>query len=107
MNYPPCVRLLLLSVLFLSGCAPQVRTSSYEDAARMVSTPSTMYRGTDYLGSDADFHYFEYKKELGKDTRFRIPRADMSLFEALHEIYPYKACFPARRDAHDCFIPHF
>ena len=102
---PPLV--FVMSALLLSSCAPEVRTCTYEEAARMVMTPATMYRGTDYLGSDADFHYFEYKMELGRDTRFRIPRADMSLFESLHETYPYKAWFPERREEHDSFIPHF
>lgn len=104
----PRLRLFfLMTSLILSGCTAEVRTCTYEEASRMVTTPATMYRGTDYLGSDADFHYFEHKMELGPDTRFRIPRADMSLFETLHETYPYKAWFPERREEHDSFIRHF
>ncbi len=43
----------------------------------MVSTPATMYCGTDYLGSDSPYHYFVYKWEPARDARFRVSCADL------------------------------
>ncbi len=98
-------KLLYLGILFLTilyyllSCSPEPRTCTYAEAQERVNTPATMYRGTDYLGSDAEYHYFEYKMEASSDTRFRIPRADCPLPEP----YSYSAWFPERREAHDVF----
>lgn len=82
-----------------AGCTCTVHTLSYADADAMVCTPATMYRGTDYLGSDTAYHYFEYKRELTRDVRFRVSRADLTIDSP----FVYSPHNPQRRAAEEYF----
>ena len=62
-------RLLLLLPALLCSCQKQVHTWTLHQALDYLDYPQTMSRGVDYLGSDADFHYFEHKLEMASDKR--------------------------------------
>ena len=66
---------VLVSIALLSGCS-SVSTCTLPQVLEAVEVPSTMFRGVDYLGSDTDYHYFDYKRELSRDIRFRIRRSE-------------------------------
>ena len=90
---------ILLSAIMLCSCSPSEKTYTYAEAVALVNFPRSMYRGTDYLGSDEEYHYFEYRMELGDNTRFRIPVSALEISET----FPYSAWRPQRRDAHELF----
>lgn len=85
--------LFLFSALFLCSCQQQVHTWSLLQTLEYLDFQQSMSRGVDYLGSDADFHYFEHKLEMAPDVRFRINRIDE--FTPSTPI-PYRAWFPDR-----------
>ncbi len=86
---------LLLSALFLGSCQQQVHTWSLPTALEYLDTPNSMSRGVDYLGSDADFHYFEHERELCRNVRFRISANEYTPVSRM----PYRSWFPQRRQA--------
>lgn len=89
---------LCLAAVGLSSCHKDMGTLSLSDARNYLNRPDTLSRGVDYLGSDAEFHYFEHKREAARDVRFRI-----SVSEGIylpHETVPYRSRFPERRDAY-------
>ena len=61
--------------VLLSGCG-EVQICTLPQVLVAADSPQSMFRGVDYLGSDEAYHYFEYKKELARDIRFRVSRAD-------------------------------
>ena len=94
MNRP----LLLTLTLLLCSCQQQVKTYSLNEARDFLDmADNTMSRGIDYLGSDAEYHYFEIKREFSLDPRFRISR-DAALYPPA-EIRPYHSWFPERSAA--------
>ena len=73
-------------------------TLTWAEAGYYLNRPDMMSRGVDYLGSDTEFHYFEHKRDLARDVRFRI-----SVSEGIYsqqETMPYRSWFPDRRDAY-------
>lgn len=86
---------LLLSALLLCSCQQQVHTWSLPTALEYLDTPNSMSRGVDYLGSDADFHYFEHDIEMGSNVRFRISACEYTPVSQA----PYRSWFPHRRQA--------
>ena len=91
-------RLLLLLPALLCSCQKQVHTWTLHQALDYLDYPQTMSRGVDYLGSDADFHYFEHKLEMASDVRFRISAYEN--YTPSHAM-PYHAWFPDRTPAND------
>ena len=88
----------LFTALLLCACQQKVHTWSLLQTLEYLDFQQSMSRGVDYLGSDADFHYFEHKLEMAPDVRFRINRID--------EFTPsspmlYRAWFPERLPADD------
>lgn len=73
-------------------------TLSLAEARDYLNNPTTLSRGVDYLGSDAEYHYFEHKLEAARNVRFRISHAEGVYLP--HETMPYHSCFPERRDAY-------
>lgn len=98
----PLLMCASLSTILLSSCSPSEKTYTYAEAVALVNFPRSMYRGTDYLGSDEEYHYFEYRMELGDNTRFRIPVSALEISET----FPYSAWRPQRRNAHELFCAH-
>ena len=101
---PPFHRILattaicLAAVVGLSCCQANLGTLSLAEARYYLSLSDMMSRGIDYLGSDAEFHYFEHKRDLAQDVRFRI-----SVSEDIYspqETMPYRSWFPDRRDVY-------
>ena len=88
---------MLLSALLLCSCQQQVHTWSLNQALEYINFQQTVSRGVDYLGSDAGFHYFEHKKALGNDVRFRISTSENY---APGSPMPYRAWFPDRTPAY-------
>ena len=89
---------LCLAAMGLNSCQKNLGTLSLAEARYYLSRPDMMSRGIDYLGSDAEFHYFEHKRDLAQDVRFRI-----SVSEDIYspqETMPYRSWFPDRRDAY-------
>lgn len=89
---------LCLAAMCLSSCHKNMGTLSLAEARSYLNQPDTMSRGVDYLGSDADFHYFEHKREIARDERFRISVSENIYLP--HETVPYRSWFPERRDAY-------
>ena len=83
----------LFTALLLCACQQKVHTWSLLQTLEYLDFQQTMSRGVDYLGSDADFHYFEHKLEMAPDVRFRIDRIDE--FTPSSPM-PYRAWFPDR-----------
>lgn len=85
--------LFLFSALFLCSCQQKVHTWSLLQTLEYLDFQRSMSRGVDYLGSDADFHYFEHKLEMAPNVRFRIDRiAEYTPSTPM----PYRAWFPDR-----------
>lgn len=83
----------LFTALLLCACQQKVHTWSLLQTLEYLDFQQTMSRGVDYLGSDADFHYFEHKLEMAPDVRFRIDRiAEYTPSTPM----PYRAWFPDR-----------
>lgn len=90
--------LFLFSALFLCSCQQKVHTWTLLQTLEYLDFQRSMSRGVDYLGSDADFHYFEHKLEMAPDVRFRINRIDE--FTPSSPM-PYSAWFPDRLPVDD------
>lgn len=90
--------LFLFPALFLCSCQQKVHTWSLLQTLEYLDFQRSMSRGVDYLGSDADFHYFEHKLEMAPDVRFRINRIDE--FTPSSPM-PYRAWFPDRLPVDD------
>ena len=90
--------LFLFPALFLCSCQQKVHTWSLLQTLEYLDFQRSMSRGVDYLGSDADFHYFEHKLEMAPDVRFRIDRIDE--FTPSSPM-PYRAWFPDRLPVDD------
>lgn len=86
------IAFLLACAAVLSGCS-SVPTYSLHQALESANFPSDMFLGVDYLGSDTAFHYFEYKRRLHRDIRFRIQRSEYTPKEQ----WNYCAWWPERR----------
>ena len=84
--------------LLTCACQQQVETYTLPEARNFLDmADNTMSRGIDYLGSDAEYHYFEIKREFARDPRFRISR-DAALYSPA-EIRPYHSWVPDRTTA--------
>ena len=88
----------LFTALLLCACQQKVHTWSLLQTLEYLDFQQTMSKGVDYLGSDADFHYFEHKLEMAPDVRFRIDRIDE--FTPSSPM-PYSSWFPDRLPADD------
>lgn len=90
--------LFLFSALFLCSCQQKVHTWTLLQTLEYLDFQRSMSRGVDYLGSDADFHYFEHKLEMAPNVRFRIDRiAEYTPSTPM----PYRAWFPDRLPVDD------
>ena len=89
---------LCLAAVGLSSCYKNMGALSLAEARSYLNQPDTMSREVNYLGSDADFHYFEHKREIARDVRFRISVTENIYLP--HETVPYRSWFPERRDAY-------
>ena len=103
MTIPPFRKILTTTALCfaavgMSSCQANQGTLSLAEARYYLSRPDMMSRGIDYLGSDAEFHYFEHKREMARDVRFRISVTENIYLP--HETVPYRSWFPERRDAY-------
>lgn len=88
----------LFTVLLLCACQQKVHTWSLLQTLEYLDFQQSMSRGVDYLGSDADFHYFEHKLEMAPNVRFRIDRiAEYTPSTPM----PYRAWFPDRIPVED------
>ena len=89
-------QLLLVGAASLSSCTQEVRTFSMAEAREYIASPQSMFRGIDYLGTKDGFHYFEYKREMARDSRFRIPQGEYSPRCTVE----YSPWFPTRTDVY-------
>lgn len=88
--------LLLLVAIGLSSCSQEITTFSMAEAREYVTSPQSMFRGIDYLGTKDGLHYFEYKREMARDSRFRIPQGEYSPKCTVE----YSPWFPTRTDVY-------
>lgn len=89
-------RHLFLMFLLLSSCQQEPATYSLSEARDFLDKRAeSMDRGICYLGSDAQYHYFEIEREISRNVLFRIPR-NAELF-APGDLMPYRSWFPKRR----------
>lgn len=86
----------LFGTVGLSSCSQEIKTFSMAEAREYVASPQSMFRGIDYLGTKDGFHYFEYKREMARDSRFRIPQGEYSP-QCTVEYSPW---FPTRTDVY-------
>lgn len=100
----PTTALLLTAgtMLLLCSCQLNMETLTLSEARNYLKQPDTMSRGVDYLGSDAEFHYFEHNRELAQNVRFRISQSEGIFLP--HETIPYRSLFPERRDAYSAIM---
>ncbi len=80
--------------LVLAGCENHVGTLTLPAAADYMRSPDTMYRGLDYLGTADGYHYFEKKREMAADVRFRVPESQY----APAQTFAYRSWFPRQED---------
>lgn len=80
--------------LVLTGCENHVGSLTLPAAADYMQSPDTMYRGLDYLGTADGYHYFEKKREMAADVRFRVPEAQYTP----PQTFAYRSWFPRRAD---------
>ena len=70
----------LLVGVITPGCTRdylEVESSHLDQAFVLNSSPT--FRGYDYLGSQADYHYFVAKWKFGRDQRFKVLESDLSV----------------------------
>lgn len=93
---------VFLSLLLLCACQLDRGILTLPEARTYLSTPESVSRGVDYLGSDTEFHYFEHKRATARNVRFRISCAEG--IYAPYETMPYHRWFPERRDAYTALM---
>lgn len=81
-----------LAAFTLTACSQKVISVPLQDALTTTHTAHSMYRGVDYLGTADGYHYFEIKKELAGDIRFRVSATEYTPKQQI----PYRAWFPQR-----------
>ncbi len=89
--------LFLYSALLLCSCQQKIPTWTLLQTLEYLDFQQSVSRGVDYLGSDAEFHYYRHKLEMAPDVRFRIPSAEYSPCTPMQ----YRAWFPDHVPADD------